>query len=882
MPTNSDTATHTLITMRRELISNPGLHSNPTDLCRQLTAHTQSWFVAQMQALIPEDMREALLVYALGSFGREELCPHSDLDVLIEVHDERILNEPEFAASIAALMDAARALRLRLKHAVRTPAQHREQLEQDWRTPIAMLDARPIEDPGAHLSHSTAISDALEHLRAQDHGESFIDRLIEAHLERRGRQNQSVYLLEPDIKSGLGALRDLHTLHWAAMVRFNAPAAELERPEWGLDQRARHVRARAWLLGLRLHIHCLNTRPQDRLRFTEQEAIASHIYATHSHPIEALMREHYKVTRACLRQLDRSLRQWGSAQWRATTMHRQSELPGLHDDDALSPSICIDLLVHASTNTLTLGPLLEQRMGEEMARWGADTRNDTADQQRFMDCLTSLDIDPLTSSRLLDLGVMTHMLPEFWPLVCHVQHDTYHVYTTDVHTLKCLERARSLLHEPSRDDACTRWPAFIQIGARITQPKILLIAALLHDIGKNRGGDHSNRGAALVPAIAARWALPPHEVTLLELLVRHHLLLSNTSRRRDITDPKVLDDLLEILKDEDTITLLTSLTFCDMSTVSPTSMNDWRANLLLQLHHGLLDRIAQHSTTHRAVPIEHTLQTRDALIESESRADHELFVNDVPVDHLQRVTLPTYQALFAAYQAHAREPARTSITVHEVLDLVTTPSPRHKVSHQVIVATRDIPGALAKIAGVLSAQGLNILSAEILSTRSGKVLDLFHVEMTRQTPHQDAPAPSFSSGRMQRLTSQLRDVLDEGADVRELLAKRRAQHISQPDMPEAAIEIKTYQDVSDDYTVVEVHAPDRRGLLYDIARVMHDQCVEVRLSKLDLLGNQAIDTFYVESMFSGKLSMEQTAALKEALDEVMRAPSPDWVHDEPE
>ncbi len=846
---------------------------DPLQSCASLTQATDRWLVETLLQHVPEDLTSGLLVFALGSYGRAELCLHSDLDVLIEVHDTQLLDDARFEPAIAALMDAARTHRLKLRHAVRTPAQHLVQLEEDWRTPVAMLDARVLFDGGGHTTRSLAVQSALEHLRGETQGRAFVDKLIQAHLDRRRRQSQGVYLLEPDLKSGFGALRDLHTIHWAAQVRFGQHIQELDRPEWSQEQRLDYQSSRSWLLMLRMHLHGLNTRAQDRLRFSEQIHIASRLYPDLTHPSEALMREHYRHTRTCLQLLDRALRQWGSSHWSEATLHSTAVLPG-HDHNApLTPMLAMELLCHASEHELLLGPLLEQQLARASRQWtDSDTMHMNV-QRRFLAALTRLDLDPLTSTRLLELGILERLLPEFAPLVCHVQHDTYHVYTTDVHTLKCLERARSLLHQPERDEACARWPAFPQLARHITQPRLFLLAALLHDIGKNRGGDHSNKGADLVPEIARRFDLEEKEKEALEKLVRHHLLLSNTSRRRDITDPRVLSDVLELLDDNEAlITLLTCLTFCDMSTVSETSMNDWRASLLLQLHHNLLNALkTQRDTTAHALLLQ--ARIRDSL-ERQELSSYDAFLEDLPdSSSLGHLSSATHTALFYAYRAHTKTPEHTHVAIQERKST-------SQVTYQVIVATRDIPGALTKIAGTLSAQGVNILSAEILSTRSGKILDLFDVEVTRQTPRADAPAPSMSPRRQERLTTHLIAALDEGADVGELLALRQAQHSITHQMPEVPIKVMAYQDVSDDYTVIEVHAPDRRGLLHDIAQVMHAQDVEIRRSKLDLLGNQAIDTFYVESMFSGKLSDEATRTLIKTLDEVMRAPFPDWAHDD--
>lgn len=881
MNTHLSTHAHALQTARQRLMQEPCAYPDPHLDHHALSTLTETWLSQEIARLFPEQTSQHMLVYALGSLARRELCLHSDLDILIELHEPALITAPDFLTSITTLMDSARALKIRLKHVVRTTHQNQEEIRKDWRTPIALLDARLLmgEEHKTQLAQSSHIrEDALRFLRGDDEGRSFVQRLLVAHLERRERQNQSVYLLEPDLKAGLGALRDLHTIRWANMVRFLTSTEQSPALSslWGERQQALYDQSLQWLLGLRMHLHSLHNRAQDRLRFVEQERIAHCIYPTQKNPTEHLMRAHYQMTRSGLKQLERSLRLWGP------DMQSELALKDITPDATqLTPMQCLDTLEQASTRDLLLAPELEVHITEEVHRWPADILNDTPLQLKTRDLLTDLNTSPRTSYRLLDLGLLTRFLPEFIPLVCHVQHDTYHVYTTDVHTLKCLERARRVLTHPEQDQASQQWPAFAQIASKIDDPHILLLAALLHDIGKNRGGDHSNKGADLVPIIAQRWHIPTERALMIEKLVRQHLLLSNTSRRLDISDPKVIDSLVETVDSLQCLYLLTTLTFCDMSTVSSTAMNDWRAHLLLQLHHNIEQRLLE-KQEHREEPPQ-AIEERVAETISHEQVDYlddnytehlETFIHDLPEDALSNLPKEALKKLFLTYHQHTLNPDKTSILIEE-LDTPYSPqeepSQRRFKPYKLILATRDSAGTLAKIAGVLSANGLNILSAEIISTRSGRILDMFHIEKFRTSMRPNSPAPEFSPARQERLTTQLRAVLDEGADVQALLDQRLSQQpLVQNKEPNLTIEVTGRQDLSDDYTVLELHGPDRQGLLHDIASALHTHQIEIKFSKLDLLGNQAIDTFYVESILDGKLSTSQLEQIKEVLLEVLR------------
>ena len=675
---------------------------------------------------------------------------------------------------------------------------------------------------------------------------AFTERLIEAHLKRRERFEQSVYWLEPDLKSGLGALRDIQTLSWAAQVRSRQQLQELDfhQAPW-LDT---WERSRRWLLTLRMHLHSLHARPQERLHFEAQRAIALRL----GMDVEALMREHYMHTRASLAVLDRALRHWGSQARRALTLHWA---PGaLCHETTLSPQSCFEALRHSSRQGLMLGPALERQIIASVDCWDEALCESEHTQRGLLKMVLDPLAGPLTSTRLLDLGLLAKLLPEIEPIVCHVQHDTYHVYTTDVHTLKCLERARALCHHPERDAACRRWPAFASIASRLKDREMLLMAALLHDIGKNRGGGHSERGAALIPRIAERWRLDPARSQTLELLVREHLALSNTSRRRDLNDPAVIASLAETLQSTERLRLLTCLTFCDMSTVSPTAMNEWRSSLLLRLHAQLEAVLSAEARPrdHARELLERALGERPGGAGRGAPDSIERFFEALPASRLEGLQAEALAALYDAELATRHDPSRSFVTLQ-------APHDSAHATRRLIVATRDRPGALATIAGALSALGLTILAAEIFSSSDQRALDLFYVQRVH---HGAGPsAPLISEALASRLKATLLAALDEGVAIEGMLEKRQRYHSAERALRLEPDEVRHHPEASQECDVIEVRCPDRPGLLHDVARTFHAHGVTIRSSKLDLEGHRAIDTFYLCHHEYGKLPPDRLEAL---------------------
>lgn len=885
---------------RRELIDQALTRSQGQGLwlAQRLSALTDGWLIdlwneATSQVLGPDDA----VIYALGGYGRQQLSPGSDLDVLIELKDPALLDSPQLAPALERWMTWVRQVRLKLALATRTIAQGREQLELDVRTPIALLDARHLWGHDALLEQGTGKQAALRHLRGQDEGIGFVNQLIQGHLGRRQRHGQTIYLLEPDLKSGLGALRDLHTLHWAASVRWGIDVlSELDVAHgWDQPMQEQYKRALDWILSLRHQLHARHERKHDRLRFADQEYLAqAHLFEddgpdssddsaqqhTTSERAERLMRAHYAQTRQGLRMTERLLRRWSVSQPESPSPiserfgQAQGQLClllGPQTHAPLEAAQVFEALKLAYKLGLQLEATLEQQLAQAIEGWGQAEREDPALIQAFLALLTHTTDDDQQGQRLLDLGVLVAMMPEFAPLWCHVQHDLYHVYTTDQHTIYCVERARCMLSpSPSKDEAVARWPAFAQIAAQLRQPRLLILAALMHDVGKNRGGDHSRKGAQLVPEMGKRLGLEHDEIERLAFLVREHLCLSRTARRRDLSDVRVIRDLAAKIRSTETLNLLTALTFCDMSTVGPEVMNDWNAALLLQLHQRLKAFI-EHGIAHlwqgmqRKVAelrqqlrqtLEHDSPPQLEGLSAEQRQDLlDEFLRDVP---FQSIAAWEHDLLLRLFETSCQR-QRTGKTAMQIkLD-------EHTGVHELLIATADRPGALAKLAGVLSASGLNILTAEILTTASGFALDLFRV--LPQSHHgTSAPAEPLSASRQQRLLELLWRVMDSDEDVEALLRQRQASsRLSPRQVPSVETSVEGLQTLSDDFTVLEIKTEDRTGLLFEIASTLHKSQLNTHFSKIDSLGNKIIDTFYVEdARCGGKLSQQR-------LDEVVAA-----------
>jgi [protein-PII] uridylyltransferase len=856
------------------------------ETAQRLSSATDDWIAELWCQAAGDRVREQCALLALGGYGRAELCFGSDVDLMIEVLDESLLEDDQLRESVEKLMTWCRDSRISLGHSVRTPAQTRREFEADPRTPISVVDARPIRHDDIASPSCDWARQAARFLRDEDDGRQFIEQLIDGYEARRAQRGQTVYLLEPDIKSGEGGLRDLNYLQWGARVRWSFDVREEECADagWDSEHRTRFVDGLEWIIRLRHLLHLQHDRKHDRLNFPDQEALAAQLLGDTDDPedvnrrAEALMREHYSEAREISMLTQRFLRRWRLDE-PAESVHVRREfclsggqLTFCSPDQApqLSDVGVLEALELASEHGALLDPVLEMHLADAVEDWGAGPRRDDELNTRFLRLLTDPQTSEKTSERLLENGILTALIPEFEPIVCHVQHDVYHVYTTDIHSLKCLEMGRKMVGPA---DFETRWTFFPRVAGQIEDETVFLMACLCHDIGKNRGGDHSRIGARLMTDIGRRLGMSDEQIDKLAFLVREHLTLSDTARRRDISDPRVIRDLSGRIRTVEALNQLTALTFCDMSTVGPDVMTDWNASLIMEMYEKLrraLEHGVENLWKDRQDEVE---ERRERLLElasedadedvGELRSQIDEFVRDLPTDYL---ISHAPEALIRPFRAYRQARASGASAV------IAAPMEERGVT-EFVVATQDVPGTLAKIAGTLSASGLNIRTAEVTTTSSGLSNDVFQVSQSagRAGRYSAAEETALTDPRrIERVISRLEAVLAGDEDVEDLLQRRiNERRLAPRPTPSVERSVRVHQDQSDAFTVIEVRAPDRVGLLYEIAKTLWKAGVSTHFSKIDSLGTKIIDTFYVESLDGGKLDDDAVDAVVDALERTL-------------
>ncbi|HEY8207733.1 MAG TPA: [protein-PII] uridylyltransferase [Myxococcaceae bacterium] len=796
-----------------------------------------------------------LALAALGGYGRKETAPHSDVDLLLlrspSVREEAV--RPFAKAFNTLLWDS----KLVVGWSVRTPSECARAAEDDHTVRTALLDCRYLA--GDEKVYSQLADQVLRELLTHAADRFIADKSLELR-ERRLKYGDSIYLLEPNIKAGEGGLRDLEAALWIAQARYRTRGLRALLKEAVLPASEVNLltSARDFLMRIRNHLHILRGRKEDRLTFDLQDAVATFLGyqpGPEGLPVEQFMR-HYYLSAKAIRTAAGALI--------ARCEEGMQRRPGAAAADKKVPPFKVfqgKLTLDGEASLLSREPHLSLRLfrvadelGVPLYSWARDqvlhalpALEAARDHPAVTQELKALLGRPGTRGALLfdlhDLGVLGAAVPEFGRVTALHQHQLYHVYTVDVHTLFAVRRLYAL----RAGDLQAEVPELSRLMQALADPLPLYLGMLLHDVGKGLGGRHSERGKEIASQVAARLQLTARQTEIVEHLVLHHLAMSETSQRRDLSDPDLIAQFAARCGDVEKLTCLYVLTYADMCSVSPTVWNEWRARLLEELfvkaRAYLLGATAgpdaSASKEAFAVRWRRALGPRKAegLLQ---RLPERYFLSTPParaVLHarlLDRATLATLAAAVRSSEAQG--------------------------CIELTLAARDRPGLLALFAGVLSAHGLDILSAQIASTDDGLALDAFTVRA--------AHGGELERHRWRKARADLARVLEDRATVEEILRKHRGGALLQRALPPVRADVTLDNRASARFTVVDVLAQDRVGLLYAIARALHQLGVEIALAKVATEAHRAIDSFYVTA--SGQ-KVEEPAARARLLSAVREA-----------
>lgn len=816
--------------------------------------------VAQLLHPLPTPTEaERIAVLAVGGYGRAEMAPHSDVDLLF-LTPWKIT--PWAEAVIESMLYILWDLKLKVGHSSRTVADCIRLGREDITIRTALLEHRFI---AGHAPLAAELNDKLWSELFKNTGREFIEAKLAERAERHKRQGGQRYVLEPNVKEAKGGLRDLQTLYWIGkyLHRVSSSAGLVGAGLLTGEEYAQFERAENFLWAARCHLHYIAGRPVDQLTFDMQVEVAARMGyhdAAGRRAVELFMQDYFRhatrvgeLTRVFLTELEaRHVKPEARLKGffsRSKVAKGYKLVQGRLDiaDPAKFLSDKLNLL-RAFEEALRSGYLLHPNVMRVIAAnlhlIDDEMRDDPEAQRIFLDLMLKHGNPERALRRMNELGVLSAFIPEFENIVAMMQFNVYHHYTVDEHIIQTI----STLAQIERGELVEDLPLSSSILKAGVNRRVIYVALLLHDIGKGRPEDHSIIGAQMARRIAPRLGLDDEECETVEWLVRYHLLMSDMAQKRDIGDPRTVRDFAKAVKTRKRLDLLTVLTVCDIRGVGPNTWNNWKAMLLRQLH----------SLTTEALEggLEHINREKR---EDEAKAALAARLADWDAEAIKaecaRHYAPYWQGLTTDTQEVFARLLR-GLPDNEIrIDLHPEPA---RDATRAAFALVDHPGIFSRLAGALALVGANVVDAKTYTSKDGYATPVFWI--------QDADGKPYDVDRLPRLTQMIDKTLKGEVVARDALAgrdkvKKREREFRFP------THITFDNEGSEIYTIIEVDTRDRPGLLYDLTRTLAVNNMQISSAVIATYGAQVVDTFYVKDMFGLKLHAKSR---QEALEKKLR------------
>ena len=812
---------------------------------------------------------ERMALVAVGGYGRAELAPHSDIDLLFLLpYKQNSYTEQVIEYILYLLWD----LGFKVGQAIRSVDECMRRGKSDITIRTAMLETRLVAGE-AELFESLRARFRAE--IAGGTGPAFVEAKLAERDQRHKRTGDSRYVLEPNVKEGKGGLRDLHTLFWIAKYIYGVEEIPAMVALGVISEREarRFAKAQNYLSTVRAYLHYLTDREEDRLTFDMQERVSGLMgYTDHAgaRAVERFMKHYFlyakevgDLTRIfCAALEDQHKRR---PRLRFPTFGRgrrvvdgfviekgrvRAEAEDLFRKD---PVALLRLFTVAHGEQVDIHPETLRLITRSLPLIDDGLRRDADANQLFLDLLTA-ERNPETMLRHMnEAGVFGRFVPDFGRVVAQMQHDMYHVYTVDEHTI----RALGILHRIEAGEFREDMPVASEVIQKLDSRRALYLALLLHDIAKGRGGDHSVIGAEIALRLGPRLGLSGEETETVAWLVRHHLVMSNTAFRRDIDDPQTMTDFVEVVQSPERLRLLLCLTVADIRAVGPNVWNGWKAALLRELYYAAEDMMSGQLTARgRSERAEAAKDDLRARFKDWSDEEFDQFASRPPAPYwlaFDGDTLHRHAKLIAG----ARDDDAPL-----VIDLSVD---RFRAITEVMIYTIDDWGLFSRIAGAMALAGANIVDAKIFTMSDGMALDSFWI--------QDVNGEAYGEPRALR---RLEDTLERVISTQRRLPKRLSIKTNLPartrvflDQPRVMID----NSASATNTLIEVNGRDRPGFLYDVTTAVTELNLQVSSAKIATFGTRAVDVFYVKDLFGLKVTHEgRIETIRDRLLEAIREP----------
>jgi [protein-PII] uridylyltransferase len=806
---------------------------------------------------------EQIAIVATGGYGRGELAPFSDIDLMFLLNYKRT---PRTEQVVEYMLYMLWDLGLKVGHATRSVEEAVKLSNEDLTIRTSLLEARFLwGEDGLYQRFKEKLSSDIE----VSSGPAFVEAKLAERDERHERMGDTRYVLEPNIKEGKGGLRDLQTLFWIAkyLYRVDAVSELVEKEVLTKRDATRFAKAQNFLWTVRCHLHYLAGRPEERLTFNVQSDLAERMaYKDHTgaRGVERFMKHYFLIakdvgdlTRIICAVLEAEQKKRRFRMPTLSFMRRNIDgfkVDGdrlmLESDDAFKkePIKLLTLFAEAQKQELDIHPSALRAVTQSLRLINKSLRRDEKANTVFMDILTSKKDPELALRRLNEAGVFGRFITEFGRVVAQMQYDMYHVYTVDEHTI----RAIGILARIEKGELKQDHPVASKVIGEIQSRQVLFIAVLLHDIAKGRGGDHAIIGGQIARKLCPRLGLNEWETETVAWLVEQHLTMSRMAFKRDVDDPQTIGDFVEIVQSPERLRLLLCLTVVDIRAVGPGVWNGWKAQLLRDLYYGAQEHMTGRSTGE--VRAKRVARAKDALREALSdwkKADIEAHIAKGYDDYWLAYDTDSHvnhASMIADADAEGRD-----ITIEDRAD-----NERHVT--EVVIYTHDHPGVFARIAGAMSLTNATIVDARISTLAHGMALDTFWVQNTDGGPFKKTETLNRLKGR---ITDALNGKLQPSKELK--LVRDRAIP-SRTRVFKVAPRVLIDNTVSAKYTVIEVNGRDRLGFLSDVTGALTNNGLQIASAHISTYGERVVDVFYVKDVFGLRVEHAgKIEAIKKAL-----------------
>ena len=803
---------------------------------------------------------ERISIIAVGGYGRGEMAPQSDIDLLF-LTPYKIT--PWAESMIESMLYVLWDLRLKVGYASRTVDDCLRLAGEDYTIRTSLVEARYVDgDRDLYDQLGTRLWDELfQHTAPQ-----FIEAKLAERATRHKKQGGQRYVVEPNVKEGKGGLRDLQSLFWIGKyVNGVKKAKELVKLKlFTRDEYDTFHTAEDFLWAVRCHLHLLTKRPNDQLTFDLQVEVSSrmgYVDGDGRRAVEHFMQDYFRhatqvgeLTRIFLTAQEAAHAKAAPMLERIFKRRKKAKAPyAIHQNR----------LTVADKRAFLRDPLNLLRMFEEALRTGTllhpdamrlisanlhliddQMRNDREAAKLFIGLMLKHGNPERGLRRMNELGVLSAFMPEFAPIVAMMQFNMYHHYTVDEHTIQTI----SHLAQIEREELIEELPLVSSILKRGINRRVIYTALLLHDIGKGRPEDHSILGARIARGVTPRLGLGKKDCETVEWLIRYHLLMSDVAQKRDISDPRTVRDFAKAVKTVERLDLLTVLTVCDIRGVGPDTWNNWKAVLIRNLYKATRDALENglEAVNRDSREAEAKRALRSGLTDWDAKALRL---------ETQRHYGPYWQGLPpATHLVFAR--LLTDLSDDRIaIDLMPD---EDRDATRVCLAMVDHPGLFSRMTGALALVGANVVDARTYTSKDGFATAAFWV--------QDNDGNPYDATRLPRLRQMITKTLAGDVVAREALKDR-----DKIKKRERAFRVPTHitfdNEGSDLYTIIEVDTRDRAGLLFDLTRTLAQNHVYIASAVIATYGEQVVDTFYVKDMVGLKFHAQ---AKRDALERKLR------------